>query len=143
MITSTIQIRFADCDLAGHVHNAAYLHYFESARIHFFTQELGSDWDYKSKGLILKRNEIDYEQPLYFGLNVLVDVSTSHIGNKSFTLRYEVHDGNGTLYASGNSLVVCMDFIEGKTIDIPTEMRLALEKHLKKDSLHNAVIKKY
>ena len=42
MIAAEIQIRFGDCDIAGHVHNAAYLHYFESARIQFFVTELGT-----------------------------------------------------------------------------------------------------
>jgi acyl-CoA thioesterase FadM len=39
MTTHTkIQIRFNDIDLAGHVHNAIYLSYFEQGRLDFFNR---------------------------------------------------------------------------------------------------------
>jgi acyl-CoA thioester hydrolase len=55
MISTAIQVRFADCDMAGHIHNAAYLHYFETGRIMFFVSDLGENWDWRKEGLILKR----------------------------------------------------------------------------------------
>lgn len=54
MISTKIQLRFSDFDMGNHVHNAAYLNYFESARIGFFMKGLGQDvergWsDYQEK----------------------------------------------------------------------------------------------
>ena len=65
MLSTKIQIRFADCDLAGHVHNAAYLHYFEQARMHFFVAQLGDGWDWKKTGFILKKIFLNTTTLLY------------------------------------------------------------------------------
>ena len=59
-----IQIRFADIDVMGHVNNAVYLSYFEMARVHYFKQILGEEWDWNSDGILLARNEIDYLSPI-------------------------------------------------------------------------------
>lgn len=63
MISTTIQLRFSDFDMGGHVHNAAYLNYFESARIGFFLSDLSEDWDWKKEGLIIKKIRFNTKYP--------------------------------------------------------------------------------
>ncbi|MBN4071293.1 acyl-CoA thioesterase [Crocinitomix catalasitica] len=141
MISLKIQIRFGDCDLAGHVHNAAYLHYFESARINFFVSELGKDWDWKRNGLILKKNIIDYNIPTQLADKIEVEVRTTQIGTKSFTLSYTVRIQNESRYLSGEnkeglekaygeSVIVCFDYEKGETIPIPEKLKEVLQNHL-------------
>lgn len=129
MISAPIQIRFADVDLAGHVHNAAYLHYFESARIHFFVSELGTDWDWMEYGILVKKNTVEYEAPVFLEEKIHVEVKTSHIGNKSFTLHYTVKNQQGEVKTTGESLLVCFNHREKRTTDISPGMRAVLEKH--------------
>lgn len=130
MIASQIQLRFADIDMAGHVHNAAYLHYFESARINFFLSSIDKSWDWKKNGFIVKKNTIEYHQPVYLTDKITVEVSTAHIGEKSFTLSYQVRDEKKNLKTYGESVIVCFDFLQNKTISIPAEVRTIVEKHL-------------
>jgi acyl-CoA thioester hydrolase len=130
VISTLIQVRFADIDLAGHVHNAAYLHYFESARMGFFVETLGKGWDWKKNGFVLKKNLVEYEQPVYLTDRITVEVCTAHIGEKSFTLAYLVKDQHGVLKTKGESVIVCFDFTEGKTIAIPEEVKTILAGHL-------------
>jgi acyl-CoA thioester hydrolase len=59
-----IQVRFSDIDVMGHVNNAVYLSYFEMTRVHYFRELLGLEWDWKSHGILLVRNEIDYIKPI-------------------------------------------------------------------------------
>jgi len=132
MISTKIQIRFADGDLGGHVHNAAYLHYFESARINFFIQDLGENWDWKKFGFIVKKNTIEYQIPVYIMDKIQVDVNCIHIGDKSFTLSYHVIDNKGLLKTYGESVIVCFDYIQNKTITIPGEVKKILESHFVK-----------
>lgn len=120
-----IQIRFSDCDLMGHVNNACYLNYFELARMHYLTQLLPLDWDWKKQGIILKKNEVEYIQPLYLHDKASVCVFTESIGTKSFTLAYELHIKD-EVKTKGSSLIVCFDFVENKTVEIYTELRNAL-----------------
>ncbi|MBI3135559.1 MAG: acyl-CoA thioesterase [Bacteroidetes bacterium] len=129
MIATSIQIRFADVDMGGHVHNAAYLHYFESARINFFIGGLGSGWDWKKNGFIVKKNVIEYHIPVYITDEIRVEVSSTHIGEKSFTLSYHIFDKAGNLKTNGESVIVCLDYLAGKTIPIPAEVKKILTSH--------------
>lgn len=129
MIATKIQIRFADVDAGGHVHNAAYLHYFESARIGFFFSGLGQDWDWKKFGFIVKKNIVEYNQPVYLQDQLSVEVNCIHIGEKSFTLSYHVVDNKKGLMAYGESIIVCLNYLENKTITIPDAVKKVLTEH--------------
>lgn len=129
MISTEIQIRFADVDMGGHVHNAAYLHYFESARIGFFVGGLGTNWDWKKFGFIVKKNTIEYHVPVYLTDQIKVEVNCIHIGEKSFTLSYHVFDQKKVLKTYGESVIVCLDYHQNKTISIPAEVKQILLTH--------------
>ncbi len=129
MISTLIQIRFNDCDMGGHVHNAAYLHYFESARIGFFHTGLKGNWDWKKDGLIIKKNTIEYHIPTFIEDNIHVEVNCNHIGSKSFTLIYHVIDDKQQLKAYGESVVVSFDYTKNKPVEIPAAIRLVLKEH--------------
>ena len=128
----TVQLRFADVDMARHVHNAAYLHFFELARMALLGTFIAKDHDWRAQGLILARNEVDYRKPVHLSDIVEVDCWCSAIGNKSFTLNYavdRVKDGKRERCADGKSVMVCMDYTAGRTIGLPTAWRDALKKH--------------
>lgn len=129
MIATPIQIRFSDCDMGGHVHNAVYLNYFEIARVGFFVSGFGRDWDWKSDGLIVKKNVVEYNVPTFIADEISVEVNCTHIGNKSFTLSYAVVDGKGTLKASGESIIVSFDYKTQRTKPVTDRMRALLEAH--------------
>lgn len=130
MTKTPIQLRFADCDSAGHVHNAAYLHYFETARMHFFVSQLGMDWDWKKNGIILKKNIVDYHIPTFLKDSIEVEVVCAQIGTKSFTLSYIIKNQDGKIKTTGSSLMVCFDYLENQTIEIPEPLKKALQNHL-------------
>ena len=129
MIKSTVQMRFGDFDIAGHAHNACYLHLFESGRINFFVAGLGKDWDWNEHGLIVKKNVVEYHSPIEFQPEVDLEVWCSHIGNTSFTLAYKVLSKDGTLRTTGESVLVCFDYKAGTKISIPADMKAHLEAH--------------
>lgn len=120
--TSRISVRFCDIDVMGHVNNAVYLNYFEQARMAFFHDLIGSEWDWKKDGIILARNEVDYLLPLLLQEHVRIDTSVGRIGTKSLTLSYEVYDETSEgrkVYARGSSVIVCFDFVTGQTCGVP------------------------
>ncbi len=117
-----VEIRFKDIDLAGHVHNSVYLSYFEQARISLFNEFVAKDWDWKTNGLILARNEVDYILPVYLSDKVQVRVYCDHIGTKSFTLSYELFSendqGDRNVHTKGRSILVCMNYKKQETVAI-------------------------
>ncbi len=123
------EVRFADVDLMGIVHNSIYLTYFESARVKFFVEHLGTKWDWQRMGLILAKSEVEYHKPITFPANVSTTCTCSRIGTTSFNLAYSV-SVDGTLCASGSTVMVCYDHTKNSKIEIPSAMKDVLEKCL-------------
>jgi len=121
-----IQVRFSDIDVMGHVNNAVYLSYFEMTRVHYFRELLGLEWDWKSHGILLVRNEIDYIKPILIQHDPEIHMYFEEAGSKSIRLSYEVKV-NGEIYTKGVSIMVSFDSRVGKTTVIPKEMKVALE----------------
>ncbi|MGV6861275.1 MAG: acyl-CoA thioesterase [Putridiphycobacter sp.] len=127
MIESKIQIRYSDCDMMKHVNNAVYLQYFETARISFFNAEI-QNWDWDRQGFILKKNTVEYHAPVVLNDKCTIQVNCIKIGDKSFTLSYKLMV-NQQIKAYGESIIVCFDYIQHKTISIPDQLKLILQKH--------------
>jgi acyl-CoA thioester hydrolase len=127
--SSDIYIRYADIDVMGHVNNTVYLHYFEQARMAWFHELIGGEWDWNSDGLILARNEIDYKLPLFLHDKAVVETTVEHVGNKSMKLSYRVlkaHEDTQVLVATGASILVSFDHKTQQTQPIPESWRNAI-----------------
>lgn len=122
-----IQVRFSDLDVMGHVNNSVYLSYFEMARVAYFSPLMGEDWDWQKHGVLLRKNEVEYFQPVLLHQEPVVTIFTQNIGTKSFTLEYELKV-NDKICTTGSSVLVCYDSVNHKTIEVPIEMRIVLEK---------------
>jgi acyl-CoA thioester hydrolase len=120
-----IQVRLVDLDVLGHVNNTYYLTYFEMARIHYFKALLGGDWDWQSFGMVLVRNEIDYHKSVLLHHEPEIVMFTESVGNKSFTLGYEL-TVEGEVFATGRSVQVAYNALKQQTIELPEEMKNVL-----------------
>ena len=122
-----IQVRFRDCDMMGHVNNAVYLSYFEQARMHYFEELIGADWDYKKDGILLVKNEVEYLKPILLHDLPEIIVYLVEIGEKSFTLGYDVRV-NDEIRSKGISKLVCFDFKSQKSVKVYPRMKTAFQK---------------
>jgi acyl-CoA thioester hydrolase len=122
-----IQVRFSDIDVMGHVNNAVYLNYFETARMHYFHQLLGIDWDWTTDGIILLRNEIDYVKSVLLTHSPMIKIAVEKIGGKSFALSYEL-TVDDVVYTRGKSTMVCFNYKQQSTVEIPEILRSKLEE---------------
>jgi len=95
-------VRFSDLDSLGHVNNALYATYFESARIAY----LGSK---SFHGMILARLEIDFRSPAVFGEAIEIGTRPARVGTKSFALAQELR-ADGRLAAESRSVLVSYDY---------------------------------
>lgn len=122
-----IQVRFADCDMMGHVNNAVYLSYFEQARMHYFSQMVGENWDWKKEGIVLVKNEVTYLKPILLHDIPEIYMKLKTIGRSSFTLFYVV-TVDGCTVAEGESKLVCFDFISKHPVLVYPKMIEGLEQ---------------
>jgi acyl-CoA thioester hydrolase len=120
-----IQIRYADLDALGHVNNSNYLTYFEIARVHYFNELLGKDWDWRNKGMILANSSLEFLKPLLIQHEAEVKISTLSVGTKSFELYYEI-SVDDVVFCSGKSVIVAFNSVRNETIPIPSVMREGL-----------------
>ncbi|HRD53589.1 MAG TPA: thioesterase family protein [Flavobacteriales bacterium] len=128
-VITPIQIRFADLDMAHHVHNAVYLHWFELSRMELLRRFIPSGHDWKQQGLILARNEVDYRLPIHLHDRIEGHCQAGRIGSKSFDLHYRIvreKEGKEEICAEGRSVMVCFDYAANGSIELPQEWRNAL-----------------
>lgn len=133
-ITTPVQVRFSDLDMARHVHNAVYLEYFELGRMELLRRFIEKDHDWVHLGLILARNEVDHRKPIHLADQVQVQTWCGKLGEKSFDLCYAVQSADGsTLFAEGRSVMVCFDYSKQASIPVPEAWRTALARMMDND----------
>ncbi len=133
-ITTPVQVRFSDLDMARHVHNAVYLQYFELGRMDLLRHFMEQDHDWVRTGLILARNEVDHRKPIHLADPVQVQTWCGRIGDKSFDLMYSVqHVQDGSVFAEGRSVMVAFDYEKQASIALPKTWRTALARYLEND----------
>ena len=115
------RVRFRDLDALGHVNNAVFLTYIESARIAYLLN-LGVATSLKDLAIIVARIEIDFRSPVGLGEEVEIGVRASRFGTKSFDLEHELHAG-GRLVAEAKTVCVVYDYGNGETVPIPETWR--------------------
>ena len=116
--------RFRDVDALGHVNNAVYLSWIESARIEFM-RRLGAFDSLEEMAMILARAELDFRSPVSFGEEVEIGVRASRFGSKSFDLEYELRSG-GRLVAEAKTVLVAYDYERREAVAVPDEWRTKL-----------------
>lgn len=123
-----IDVRWGDMDAFGHVNNACYFTYCESARIAWFDAiELERFKEASSHGPALVTATCNFLQQVHYPAALEVGARASHVGGKSFTLDYAVlrrgGEKDGEKVADGTSVVVWVDYAEGRAIPLPQALR--------------------
>ena len=126
--TCSLEVRWADLDLLGHVNNVKYLEYAQEARIRFRADCLSTDA--RDVPIIVRRNEIEYMRPVEdLTRPLLVDVGIASIGRTSYVMRHTMRDAD-TVYAIADAVMVHFDPETGKSVALSPEARVELEQYL-------------
>lgn len=126
--TTTIEVRFGDCDPAGLVYYPTLYHYchvaFEEAwrgALGIAYPELVND---RRLGFPTVHVETDFLSPARYGDRVEMRVSVPRVGDSSVTFRFEGSvDGRDVLRST--HVKVCMDLDAHEKRTIPGEIRAA------------------
>lgn len=123
-----ITVRYGDLDPQGHVNNAVYLTYLESARLGYYTHS--GIWQPDSgapTGMVVARIEIDYLAPIFFGEQVQVGLRLARLGRKSLSLDFQIEPlASRQAFARGLSVMVAYDNQAEQSILIPQDWRKKL-----------------
>lgn len=129
-ITIRFPVHWSEMDAYGHVNNARYFSWFETARIAYLfktglVNEKGTTSDV---GPIIASTTADYLKPVVFPSNIVVGARVSRIGNTSFTMEYAVEDEHGTPHARGSAVVVTLRYSTHEKLPVPESVRSAIER---------------
>lgn len=125
------EIRFADIDSYGIVHNAKYLLYFEQSRIKLF-HTIAGNWDWEKRGVLVACQKVEYRHPVKLNDNLEIDIWVKSVGEKSLTIAYEafIVDGDSrVLSAESETVIVCFDPSTKATVPVPELWRSAIENY--------------
>ncbi len=114
-----LQTRWRDLDAFGHVNNAVFATYIETARGTLF-KKWNLPYDGKGKSLTVAAITINYHKQLKHPTNIVVGQSISRIGNTSFDVNSALFDEQNTLkpIATSKVVIVCFDFDNQKSLPV-------------------------
>ena len=121
---TTVETRFADFDMLGHVNNAVYFTYMEIARTKYWAQAI--NWNWKKTGVIIAKASVDYIAPVLPEDKISIYVRTSRIGKSSFDLEYlivKIKNGEEVICSKGKTVCVAFDYLNNVSTSIPQDER--------------------
>lgn len=122
-----IEVAFRDIDAMGHVNNAVFFSYFETARIKYIMQvfEPGNleAFDLLDLPLILVQASCSYKSPALLGEKLKLGIGLSRFGTKSFDLLYRIVGQDGRLVATGKTIQVMYDYGARSAYPIPDDIK--------------------
>lgn len=125
VFSADIEVRFADLDAYGHVNNAVFFTYLETARTKLFLEKF---IDLLDRGLLflVVKAECEYLNPIRLSDRVVVSMQVVRIGRSSLDMEYAVHNGSDTTFATAKTAMVCFDHNLGRSVSLPESFRQAL-----------------
>jgi acyl-CoA thioester hydrolase len=124
-----IEVRFRDLDAMGHVNNAVYMTYLETARIKLMMELTGAR-TLGELGTILAEITCSYRSPAFYGEVLNVGVRIAEIGNKSFVMEYRIEEQkSGRLVATARSVQVSYDHRAQQAVPLSTHFIERAEAH--------------
>jgi acyl-CoA thioester hydrolase len=124
--TTTVEVRFRDLDAIGHVNNAVYLTYVESARVDYWLHVTGRK-GIDAVDIILARVEIDYRSPVLLGETIEVTTRCVSMRRSSLVLGFELRARqDGRVVAEAQNVVVYYDYAAGRSRPLTPEIRARL-----------------
>jgi acyl-CoA thioester hydrolase len=125
--TFSQDVAFRDLDGLGHVNNAVYLSYVESARLAYMQEVLGP-LELDELGIVADV-KISFRSPAALGETLEVGHRVSRVGETSLVFDFEVRGGDGRLVAEGSTVHVAFDYGVRRPVPVPEKWRNRIESY--------------
>jgi acyl-CoA thioester hydrolase len=121
----TIRVRWGDMDIMGHVNNARYFTYCESARMGYFEAvHLIAHKEAETHGPALAAANLNFRRQVRWPAELDVETRVTEIGRSSFKMEYElIQRDTGERAADGTGVVVWVDYATGRSIPLPESLK--------------------
>lgn len=127
---TSLETRYYETDMMGHISNTSYFLYIEVARVDFLV-DLGLAGLDRPWGIIVASVKCDFLKQLFAKQHILLRTQVSRIGTKSAVLEHQILSEDGETMALGESVIVHFDKASQRSIPLDQEMIDKLEQYLK------------
>jgi len=126
-----ISVRWGDLDSMGHVNNAKYFTYCESARMSYFAAiRMPEHREHDKQGPALAAAHLNFRRQVHYPAELDVLTRVSEIGRSSFRMEYEiVHCDSRERVADGHGIIVWTDYGTGRSSPLPESLREAIRQY--------------
>lgn len=126
--STSIVVRFGDCDPAGLVYFPVLMHYCHVAMEQFFAARCGVEYHRlvreQGLGFPTVKAEAEFTAPFVYGDAAEVEVWVSRTGDSSATFEYRLRRGaGGPLCARATLVQVATDIAARRAVPIPERLR--------------------
>jgi acyl-CoA thioester hydrolase len=122
-----VAVRYRDLDTYGHVNNAVYLTYCETARSRLVREVFDVAFDELDHGFVVAHFEVDFRRPVRDAEAVSVGIAVTRVGTTSFATSYDLRV-DGERVASAESVQVVVDPDTREPVPVPDHWREALDR---------------
>jgi len=126
-----VEVRWGDMDAQGHVNNAVYFTYCETARIKLL-RSIGVKGRSggAAQGPTLVTTSCDFKQQVRYPTTLDIGVRLERVGQRSFELSYGMfRQGTDELVAVARSVNAWVDFAQERAVTLPDEVRATLGQY--------------
>lgn len=119
-----LQLRFNDVDVLGHVNNTVYFSFYDTGKAHYMTKVLQRKMDWKSVDTVIANVNCAYIAPIFFGEDVEVLTTCTHLSEKSFKLLQMIREVNtGEVKSLCETIMVCYNPATKTSHPLPEDWR--------------------
>ena len=124
-----LPVQFRDIDVMGHVNNATYLQYMETARVEL-ARRLGLVTNGFRASFIVASARCEFKKPIRDERRITVSVWVSRIGDRSWDLDYSIRGPRRVEFAVGRTTQVAYDYKTRSAVKISGKLRRELGKYV-------------
>jgi acyl-CoA thioester hydrolase len=127
--STLLQIRITDINYGGHVGNDSILSLLHEARIRFLQSKGLSELDFGGKGLIMRDVVINFKNEIFYGDELIAEVSIANMSSAAFDVFYRLQSGSSEkIVVIAKTGMVCYDYSAKKVSSIPAICQQALSE---------------
>ncbi len=126
-----LEVRWGDMDAMGHVNNAVYFRYCESARIALLRSlNIKGRAEGSTQGPVLVTTACDFKREVKYPATLDIGVRVEAVTRRSFALQYALFfAGTDDLAAVARSVNAWVDYAELRAVELPEELRALLSRY--------------
>lgn len=129
--TTEIKVAWGDMDAFNHVNNVMYLHYFETARVEYFSSLGYLDRETLQKsGPIIANVTCNFRRPVVWPDTLIVGVRCLPPKTTSFMMEFAMASSaqDGAIVADGSAVIVNFDYAQNAKAPISDAFRKMLSE---------------